>query len=306
MLAIPFPLEPLPVETAREAMLRLLDDRPGMVPVLLGDEDVFSVEWAECVDEFEDPNVILSEAETIDADAWFAGRAPHLAATEARMERSLKWFNRAWRLIILPFDGVLLPVRLLKWGATRQRPEFLSRSPFDIGPLAEDDAPDPAARLRAQLTEMETTGETSDDELREFREVIQAIEAEGAGHRIFPDPIDYVIPRHGTTVAAGLIETDAPWKTAAWLQHGTYAVSAPKPVLVAHCRWLWENYGARIITASTDHLGFEVSQPPRTAEEAREIAARFFTLSADEVNAEHRGTDGTSLIGATRWWVWWD
>ena len=49
-----------------------------------------------------------------------------------------------------------------------------------------------------------------------------------------------------------------------------------------------------------------MTQPPRTTEEAREILARFFTLCADEVNAEHRGTDGTSLIGVTRWWVWWD
>lgn len=306
MLAIPFPLEAVPVDTARAAMQRLTDERPGTVPVLLGDGDVFSVEWAEAVDEFVDPAIILDEAATIDVDAWFAARTPRLAEAEARMERSLKWFNRGWRVLILPFDTVLLPARLIKWAATRRRPSFVTRSPFDIGPLAEDDAPSTVETLRSQLAELEASGAGDDEELGEFRELIRAIETEGTAHRLFPDPIDYVTPRHAGTVAAGLIEADAPWKTAAWLQHGTYAISAPKPVLVAQCRWLWENFGARIITASTDHLGFEVSQPPRTAEEAREIAARFFALSADEVNAEHRGTDGTSLIGATRWWVWWD
>lgn len=306
MLAIPFSLQALPAASARDAMQRLAEDRPGTIPVLVGDGDVFSVEWAESVDEFEDPRAILDEAEDVDIDAWFEARAPRLAEAEAKMERSLKWFNRSWRFLILPFDAVLLPARMISWAATRKRPSFVTRSPFDIGPLAEDAGSQPVDALRVQLAELEASGEGTDEELREMRDVIQAIEAEGTGHRLFPDPVDYVSPRHGETVSAGLIETDAPWKAAAWLQHGTYAISAPKPVLVAHCRWLWENYGARIITASTDHLGFEVTQPPATEAEAREILARFFVLCADEVNAEHRGTDGTSLIGATRWWVWWD
>ncbi|MEQ9039110.1 MAG: DUF4253 domain-containing protein [Silicimonas sp.] len=309
MLALPFTLEQLPVLSAADAVREIAGERPGTFPVLLGDADVFSVEWAECVDEFEDPSAILAEAETIDVDTWFAARAPTLAEAEARMERSLKWFNGGWRVLILPFDAVLLPGRLVKWAVTRDRPRFLSRSPFDIGPLAED-APDRALStvdaLKAQLSDLESSGDGTEEELREIREVIAAIEAEGTGHRIFPDPIDYVTPRHSETLAAGLIATDQPWKTAAWLQHGTYAISAPKPVLVAHCRWLWDTYGARIITASTDHLGFEVARPPETPEEAREILSRFFTLCADEVNAEHRGTDGSSLVGATRWWVWWD
>ena len=306
MLAIPFDLQTVPVHSARDAMLRLGEDRPGTVPVLVGDGDVFSVEWAEGVDSFEAPEEILAEAETIDIDAWFAARTPRLAEAEARMERSLNWFNRGWRVLVLPFDALLVPARLASWAVTRRRPAFRTRSPFDIGPLAEDMAESTIDTLRAQLAELEASGEGTEEELREIREVILAIEAEGTGHRIFPDPIDYITPRHGTQVSAGLIETDAPWKAAAWLQHGTYAISAPKPVLVAHCRWLWENYGARITTASTEHLGFEVTQPPATEAEAREILARFFALCADEVNAEHRGTDGTSLIGASRWWVWWD
>ena len=309
MLAIPFPLERVPVDTAADAVHRIRDERPGVAPVLLGDADVFSAEWAESVDTFDDPEAILAEAETIDVDKWFAARVPRLAEAEAEMERSLKWFNRGWRFLILPFDAVLLPARLIRWALTRKRPEFVSRSPFDIGPLDEDAAPETVSTvdaLREQLAELEASGEGTNEELQEIREVIEAIEIEGTGHRIFPDPVDYVTPRHSETVAAGLIDTDEPWKCAAWLQHGTYAMSAPKPVLVAHSRWLWEEYGARIITASTDHIGFEVERPLETAEEAREILGRFFALCASEVNAENAATDGASLVGATRWWVWWD
>ena len=309
MLAIPFSLEQVPVDTAADEVRRIRSERPGIAPVLLGDADVFSAEWAETVDTFEDPQAILAEAETIDIEAWFDARTPRLAEAEAQMERSLKWFNRGWRILILPFDAVLLPARLVKWAATRKRPAFLSPSPFDIGPLDEDASPEAVSTvdmLNSQLAELEATGEGTDEELREIREVIGAIETEGTDHRIFPDPIDYVTPRHSGTVAAGLIGTGEPWQCAAWLQHGTYALSAPKPVLVAHCRWLWEQYSARIITASTDHIGFEVERPLATTEEARDVLGRFFALCATEVNAENVGTDGSSLVGATRWWVWWD
>ena len=115
------------------AVDRIRNENPRVKPVLLGDPDVFSAEWAETVDSFEDPQAIIDEAQSIDVDAWFAARMPRLAETEAQMERSLKWFNRGWRLLILPFDVVLLPARLLKWAVTRKRPEFISRSPFDIG-----------------------------------------------------------------------------------------------------------------------------------------------------------------------------
>ena len=57
--------------------------------------------------------------------------------------------------------------------------------------------------------------------------------------------------------------------------------------------------------ANFQMLGFEVARPPETEEEAREILSRFFVLCADEVNAENRGTDGSSLVGVSRWWVWW-
>ena len=308
MLALPFALEQVPALDAVEAVNRISADKPGTFPVLLGDADIFSAEWAEFVDTFEDPAEILDEAETIDVDAWFSVRTPTLAESEARAESSLKRFDLLWRVLVLPFDALLHPARLVGWGLTGRRPFFLTRSPFDIGPLAEPDGirRSTVETLKSQLADLEASGEGTEEDLQEIREVISAIETEGTDHRIFPDPIDYVTPRHGDRLAAGLIEAGQPWKSAAWLQHGTYALSAPKPVLVAHCRWLWEKYGARIITASTDHIGFEVAHPIATQAEAREVLARFIALCADEVNAEHRGTDGSSLVGATRWWVWWD
>ncbi|NND20692.1 MAG: DUF4253 domain-containing protein [Silicimonas sp.] len=306
MLALPFALRNVPVASATDAIRDLVREDPGHMPVLLGDADVFSAEWAESVDLFEDPEAILAEAATIDADQWFAARTPRIGPLTEPSDARQKLMNVAWRVGALPFDALLVPARLIRWSLERQRPAFLSKSPFSLADAEPVESISPIDSLRAQLAELALSGDGTDEELDEIRDVIEAIEADGTGPQMFPDPIDYVIPRHSQTVAAGLIETDAPWKSAAWLQHGTYALLAPKPVMVAHCRWLWEEFGARIITASTDHIGFDVAHPIETEDEAREVLARFFALCADEINAEHRGTDGTSLIGATRWWVWWD
>lgn len=305
MLEIPFPLRTFPSDGAVLALEALRRERPGVVPVLLGDADIFSAEWAEVVDEFQDPEGILAEARRLDIDAWFSGRSTGVSEAEARMDRSVKGFNLVYRVVTFPLDAALFPIRLGVWAATRRRPRFLSRSPFDAGTGETDVGATGLESLKAQLAELEAAGAGSEADLAEIREVIAAMEAEGAAP-IFPDPVDYVTPRSGGEVAAGLIIGAEPWEGTAWLQHGTYAMCAPKPVFVAHCRWMWQRFGAAPITASTDHVGFELSRPIGSAEEAQEVLRRFTLLGATEINADHAGSGGDSLVGAPRLWVWWD
>ena len=158
--------------------------------------------------------------------------------------------------------------------------------------------------LKSELAILEEAGEGTPEELDEIREIINEIEANEAC--FFPDPVAYVTPRHGTKMAAGMVKADAPWEVAAWLQHGTYALCAPKPVFVAHCKWLWDAYGARIITASTDHVGFQMDRPIDTLDKAAEVLRRFRALGATEVNADRQDTSGSSLHRADRLWVWWN
>lgn len=306
MLDIPFPLATVPAETAEAALAELRASRPGFQPVLLGDQDIFSTEWAEYVDTFEAPDAILAEAREIDVDAWFANRTQQDRTAEAVMGRSVRTFNGLYRVIAFPFDVVFLPIRLASWPLTGRRPSFFTRSPFDVAHTRDlaAGAVGPGA-LRAQLAEFEAAGEGTAEELEEIRDVIAAMESDGTGG-IFPDPVDYVTPRSGGALAAGLLRAGEPWEGAAWLQHGTYAICAPRAVLVAHCKWLWDRYEARIITASTDHIGFEMGRPIAAADEAREVLARFAALGAVEVNGDSRTSSGASLVGARRLWVWWD
>lgn len=304
MLGIPFALETVPVADAEREMARLRAERPGTHPVLLGDADIFSTEWAEGVDRFAPPEDIVAAAREIDIDAWFSARASQVRYDEAASALPLRPGSRGSAALRLPFEVALWPIRGLKrlgFGAD-------STSGVEVQDRRTTRPPaDAVAALHAQLAELELAGDDP-EALDEMRAVVAEVERDIARGRppVFPDPIDYVCPRTGDTVAAAILRGRAPWEGAAWLQHGTFAAIAPLPVLVAHCKWLWDRHGAAILTASTDHIGFEVARPIFHSDEARDVLDRFIWLGASEVNADARGSSGASLIGAHRWWVWWD
>ncbi len=278
MLDIPFALETIPANDADNALARLTRDQIDAVPVLLGDADIFSAEWAETVDRFEPPEEVLAQAMALDTEAWFANHAVSPQLVEAR--KGL--LGRLYRAVASPFG-------------TRA---------FPAGKDTTVAAAKAIAALKSQLADLEASGQGTVEEFADIRQIIDAAEQEGTS--IFPDPVAYVTPRHGDQLAAGLVKVREPWEAAAWLQHGTYALCAPKPVLVALCKWLWEQHGGRIITASTDHIGFQMERPIASLEEAEVVLRRFSALGADEINADHRGSSGVSLVGAARLWVWWD
>ena len=299
---IPFDLETIPVENADKALKILSNGQSGTLPVLLGDADIFSVEWAEVVDAFEPPEDVLAAARDIDTETWFANQAPRLQNAENSSTR-FSLLKGLYRVAALPFDIALLPLRLAAWPLTRQRPTLLF--PLLNQPQTTNGHDDAwIEMLKSQLAQLEAAGEGTEDELDEIRQIIEDIEADGTC--VFPDPVAYVTPRHSDEIAAGLVKAAEPWEVAAWLQHGTYALCAPKPVFVAHCKWMWEHFGARIITASTDHVGFQMDRPISNLETAQTVLHRFRGLGATEINAELDGSSGNSLLGARRLWVWWD
>ena len=278
MLDIPFALETIPANDADNALARLMRDQTDTVPVLLGDADIFSAEWAETVDRFEPPEEVLAQALALDTETWFANHIVSPQLAEAR--KGL--LGRLYQAVASPFGTRSLAIST----------DTAAAAAYVI------------AALHSQLADLEASGQGTEEEFADIRQIIDAAEREGTS--IFPDPVAYVTPRHGDRLAAGLVKVSEPWEAAAWLQHGTYALCAPKPVLVALCKWLWEQHGGRIITASTDHIGFQMDRPIASLEEAEVVLRRFSALGAVEINADHRGSSGVSLVDAARLWVWWD
>lgn len=294
MLDIPFPVETVPAHQAESALQAIINADTGVSPVLLGDRDVFSTEWAEYVDVFENPAAILAEARALDANQWFANRRTRRSTRTVDLGASYRAQALLTRLVQLPSVALNLPLRMVK-GLVRASDSEKSEAPEDQLVIT----------LRAQLSDLEAAGEGTEAELAEIREVIAEIK-EGVADGLFPDPIDYVTPRRGGEMAAGMVAASEPWESAAWLQHGAYAICAPKAVFVAHCRWLWIENGARLITASTDHIGFQMERPISSLIEAAEVMRRFELLGAIEINGDLIGSDGKSLVGAKRLWVWWE
>ena len=290
MLDIPFPLETVPADQAETALQDLIDDYSGVTPVLLGDRDVFSTEWAEYVDVFENPAAIVAEARALDADRWFANRRKKRDTKTVEFGLPQKMRAGIAQLAKLPSGLASLVAH---------------KRDVPVAPDTVRGSETLVDTLKAQLAELEAAGEGTAAELAEFREVISGIEADGA-EDVFPDPVDYVTPRRGNAMAAGLVHADEPWESAAWLQHGTYAFCAPKAVFVAHCRWLWTTHGARLITASTDHIGFQMERPIASLFDAGEVMRRFELLGATEINGDRITSHGVSLVNAPRLWVWWD
>ena len=302
MLDIPFDLETIPADKADHALKKMSENSSGTLPVLLGDANIFSVEWAEIVDKFVSPADVLAEARTIDTESWFSKQGTRTSG-DATPTNASKMVDGLFRAAALPIDIVLLPARLASWPLTKKRPAFFSNLASQSQQYGTQIDPG-VEMLKTQLAELEAAGEGTEEELNEIRQIIEEIAADGT--YLFPDPVAYVTPRHSDEIAAGMLHATEPWEVAAWLQHGTYAVCAPKPVFAAHCKWMWDQFGARIITASTDHVGFEVDHPINDLAVAKEMLHRFQALGAKEVNAEHLGSGGESLVGASRLWVWWD
>lgn len=284
MLDIPFPLETVPADQADAALKKLIADNEGVTPVLLGDRDVFSTEWAEYVDVFENPKDILAEARALDSENWFANRIArkHPRRVELGAPRWIAGVVSIPRRVV----GRFSPGGSDADAQSTEKPSLVSV-------------------LKSQLAELERAGEGTEAELSEMRDVIEEIAADGT-EGLFPDPVDYVTPRRGTELAAGLVNVSEPWESAAWLQHGAYAICAPKAAFVANCRWLWTTYGARIITASTDHIGFQMDRLILNRGEATDVMRRFEILGATGINGDLIDTAGDSLIHADRLWVGWD
>jgi hypothetical protein len=73
-------------------------------------------------------------------------------------------------------------------------------------------------------------------------------------------------------------------------------------------RYWQERYGATVACIANDVIEFTVSKPPRTREQALELARQQYVYCADIV---HQGVGTVEALAATMmnssvWYFWWD
>jgi len=104
------------------------------------------------------------------------------------------------------------------------------------------------------------------------------------------------------------IETDASWKVPAHFKFGGWD-ETPAPAL--HCaiwKYWQQKYGAEIVGVSNDVIEAYITNPPKTNEEAIQLAWEQYLYCNDIVD---HGVDtisnlSASIINHSSWYFWWD
>lgn len=110
------------------------------------------------------------------------------------------------------------------------------------------------------------------------------------------------------TVAICKIPTPRSWEVPAYLSFGGWNECPAPEEHVALLRYWHENYGADIITVTSDVIECTVSRPPAERSQALALAREHFVYCADIV---YQGTESISslaavLCGGKTWYFWWD
>lgn len=109
-------------------------------------------------------------------------------------------------------------------------------------------------------------------------------------------------------VFLGGVPVDEPWKAPASLGYGNWN-SCPKSE--EHCavlRYWQEQYGARVISITSDTIECAVDRPPTSRDQAVELAWQQYWYCNDIVD---QGTETVSALAASLqdsryWFFWWD
>lgn len=119
---------------------------------------------------------------------------------------------------------------------------------------------------------------------------------------------DIVKRRPLKSVAICKVPTPRSWEVPAYLSFGAWNECPAPEEHVALLRCWHENYGADIITLSSDVIECTVSRPPTEREQALALAWEQFVYCSDIV---FQGTQTLSSLAATlcggkTWFFWWD
>ncbi len=70
----------------------------------------------------------------------------------------------------------------------------------------------------------------------------------------------------------------------------------------------YERYGAEVMGMTSDTIEMQVARPPRSSDEALQLAFEQYVYSPDIVDQGAGGLDHLAalLLGGTVWYFWWD
>ena len=102
-----------------------------------------------------------------------------------------------------------------------------------------------------------------------------------------------------------------PWEIAAWIPMGGFNDCPDPAVQTAVFHYWYEKYGAVPALVTYDNWEMELTNPPKTDEEAEELAKEQFAFCYDLVMQSAIGWDkiralASTLKNSSTWYFWWD
>lgn len=299
-------------------------DRPGHVALLVG--PWVREEFAEFVDDFTEPAQIIAAAREVNVTRWIAERV----AAEAHFASA---FGGIFQAIFGTQAGPPAPdasdaEKYIHAARASVDPENAEKSAYvrDLEEVLNDAAAAmraPGDQLEAVVNVMERL-QALNDRNRPLDETIQGLQTIGQffmGEQIAkmtgmdemtaafatpPEPggsaVGEMYPTDTADTFIAVLPIDDAWAALAWMQQGSYAQGSP-PALLAVARDLEKRFGARVVLATSDSLGFQLSKPVADAEA---VVAAFQALGATTINDVEVPHAASHLKDATQWLVWWD
>jgi len=104
------------------------------------------------------------------------------------------------------------------------------------------------------------------------------------------------------------MEVDSSWKIPAHLKYGGWNDCPHSEIHCAVWKYWEKKYGARIIGANSDTIEAYVTNPPKSKEEAMQLAWEQYLYCSDIVDqgVETISNLGVTLLNNKCWFFWWD
>lgn len=120
--------------------------------------------------------------------------------------------------------------------------------------------------------------------------------------------LDVLSGRPRGDVYIAKIPTAESWQAPAYIGMGGWNECPDDAVLTALAKRWHERFGAEIVSITHDIMEFSVTNPPRTKEQALELAKEQFIVCSDIVTqgVETISALAATLLNSNYWYFWWD
>ena len=124
----------------------------------------------------------------------------------------------------------------------------------------------------------------------------------------FSIPFDFMTGEPLPAIHIALLPTTTGWHVPALLRYGGWNACPQPHEHVCMMKYWYDRYGAEVLGMAFDTVNMQVARPPRSSDEALQLAFEQYAYCYDIVDQGVGSLDHLAalLLGGTVWLFWWD